>query len=335
MVQSAAAFPESLRIASYRFDLQAIEELYLPVFKGSTLRGGFGHAFKKMVCSQADWGACTPCKGGNDCPYGYIFETSLPQDAQALWNNPSIPRPFIIEPPQTPQQRFRPGEQLSFQLILIGKAINYLPYFLLTFEELGRMGLGNSRGRYVVQRIQALQPWENKHKLVYDGVDVRVGGEDLVLDKNSILLHSKQLSSNTINVHFKTPTLIMHKKTSEQRSSSTPVKSTLPFDIFIRTLLRRISMLSAFHCDETWETDFPALIALAQDVAVLSSGLKNANWQRYSSRQKRKLTMEGFMGEITYQGNLTPFLPLLAAGELLHVGKATVFGQGQYAIENL
>ncbi|MDO8785622.1 MAG: CRISPR system precrRNA processing endoribonuclease RAMP protein Cas6 [Syntrophales bacterium] len=38
----------------------------------------------------------------------------------------------------------------------------------------------------------------------------------------------------------------------------------------------------------------------------------------------------GFVGSITYEGNMLPFLTPLKAGETLHVGKGTTFGLGKY-----
>ena len=38
------------------------------------------------------------------------------------------------------------------------------------------------------------------------------------------------------------------------------------------------------------------------------------------------------MGHVTYSGDLTPFLSILALGELVHVGKGSVFGNGQFEI---
>src|SRR6476620_9960100 len=86
---------ESFRIARYRFDLEAVDELHMPAYQGSTFRGGFGYAFKKMVCFQSDWGACTPCSCSNDCPYGYIFETTAPAGLVAPLDMHEITPPFV------------------------------------------------------------------------------------------------------------------------------------------------------------------------------------------------------------------------------------------------
>ena len=39
------------KFAQFQFLLQATDRLYLPEYKGSALRGGFGYAFKKVVCA--------------------------------------------------------------------------------------------------------------------------------------------------------------------------------------------------------------------------------------------------------------------------------------------
>jgi hypothetical protein len=45
------------------------------------------------------------------------------------------------------------------------------------------------------------------------------------------------------------------------------------------------------------------------------------------------MRLGGIVGEITYTGNLEPFIPLLRAGEILHAGKNTSFGLGRYTIK--
>jgi len=41
---------KQLYLAKYRFTLRARETLILPAYKGSTLRGGFGSVFHKLIC---------------------------------------------------------------------------------------------------------------------------------------------------------------------------------------------------------------------------------------------------------------------------------------------
>jgi len=48
--------------------------------------------------------------------------------------------------------------------------------------------------------------------------------------------------------------------------------------------------------------------------------------------RRRGLRWEALWGEITFEGNIEPFMPLIKAGEVLHIGKGTGFGLGRYRI---
>jgi hypothetical protein len=317
--------PEDFHLSRYRFDLEAVDPLHLPIYPGRTLRGGFGHAFKKMVCAQADWHACTPCQHGNTCPYGYIFEPTLPADSPVFRSMHEITPPFIIDASQVRQQFYQPGEQLAFEVVLVGRADAYLPYFLLAFQELGRMGLGSPPGRYVVQRISAVHPWQPAEELVYDGVDLRMGGGDLRVRGPDIITQAEVLSTHQVILHFLTPTRIKHR----QQFVTVPA-----FHVLVRTLLRRSSTLAAIHCGTVWETNVHGLIAAAEAVAIREQALDWSVQGRFSGRQQQRLDLSGLVGSITYAGNLEPFRPLLMLGALIHVGKAAVLGHGKYRVEN-
>ncbi len=44
------------------------------------------------------------------------------------------------------------------------------------------------------------------------------------------------------------------------------------------------------------------------------------------------MTLGGFVGEATFAGDFGEFLPMLAWGEVVHMGKAASFGLGRYEI---
>ena len=125
----------------------------MPPYAGSTLRGGFGHAFRKLVCTQGPID-CRDCTLKAVCPYPYIFETAPFEGAQQLRTYGDVPRPFVIDPLDT-RGEYRPGESFAFRLTLIGRAIDYLPYFILSFRELGEIGIGKGRGRFQLTQVNA------------------------------------------------------------------------------------------------------------------------------------------------------------------------------------
>ena len=56
---------------------------------------------------------------------------------------------------------------------------------------------------------------------------------------------------------------------------------------------------------------------------VDKKNLKWYEWQWYSGRQEMRINKGGFVGDITFEGHIEPFMPLIKAGEILHVGKGT------------
>ena len=304
-----------IRAGSFKFTIAPNEPLVLPSYKGATLRGGFGHAFKRVVCAlRRD--SCAECLLEERCIYSYIFETPPPPDTKIMRKYKTAPHPFIIEPPSGMQKIYKPGDEIVFGLILVGRAIDYMPYFVYTFDELGRIGIGKGRGKFTLK-------------------EVRCGG-DVIYDSES----------KTIKP-FKTVDLPLFAAAGSPRPGAvtlsflTPTRITynghltldLEFHMLIRNLLRRLSMLYYFHCGgdpSSW--NFRDIIAGAQGVKVEEHNLRWHDWERYSSRQDTRMKLGGFVGTITFEGDIEPFMPLLAAGELLHVGKGTSFGLGKYEI---
>jgi CRISPR/Cas system endoribonuclease Cas6 (RAMP superfamily) len=78
--------------------------------------------------------------------------------------------------------------------------------------------------------------------------------------------------------------------------------------------------------------DYTGLVARAHEVKIERADLRWFDWKRYSNRQEQSMLMGGMIGEITYRGDLTEFLPLLRYCEKVHLGKATTFGLGQIQV---
>ena len=101
----------------------------------------------------------------------------------------------------------------------------------------------------------------------------------------------------------------------------------------MRSLLRRISLLGKIHCKSTWDLPFKLLIEQAEKtVDILEINTTWQDWERYSSRQDQRMKFGGFIGSVTYQGRLNPFMPFISLGEIIHIGKNTTFGLGKYVV---
>ncbi len=315
----------NIKTASFRFKIQPLESMILPSYKCSTFRGGFGYAFKKVVCAIKDK-ECLECLLKERCIYSYVFETPPPSDTKIMRKYKSAPHPFIIEPPLEKRHGYTPETEVTFGLILIGRAIDYLPYFIYTFDELGKIGIGKGKVRYELKYVFC------GDKTIYDSEDktlkpfspILLNLESPFLNLQSRILNPDNSKFKLLKIRFLTPTRILYNG---------HLTLDLEFHILIRNLLRRIALLSYFHCGgEPSEWDFKGIIEKAKEVKIKERNLRWYDWERYSTRQDTRMKMGGFVGDITFGGNTEPFMPLIKAGEVLHVGKGTAFGLGKYEI---
>ena len=308
---------QNFRLARYRLTLTALSTITMPPYAGSTLRGGFGHAFRKMVCTQGPID-CKDCTLKAVCPYPYIFETAPFEGAQQLRTYGDVPRPFVIDPLDT-RGEYRKGESFSFQLTIIGRAIDYLPYFLVSFRELGEMGIGKGRGRFQLTHVRT-----DDGESIYDGDTQMVHNLSNARGFDDIQRETESQPTDELTLRLLTPARITHEGA---------LTDQLPFHVFWRRLIGRISALAYFHCGESLEMDFKGLIEKAMGVETTDSTLRWKDWTRYSSRQDRRMQLGGLVGRATYAGDLEEFVPFVMLGAYLHVGKNATFGLGKYRVD--
>lgn len=315
---------QTFRLSRFRFASRALEEVVFPAYKGSVFRGGFGYVFKKIACTQKDT-TCDECLLKSTCVYSYVFETPPPRDSEILRLYPRVPHPFVIEPPLDERQTYPPGEEIDFHLVLIGKAADYLPYFIYAFTELGKVGIGRNRAKYELISVEGLDG-KNQPTVIYTN------------DSKTLLASPPSINFNLAFTEKdvaweRAPTLRLRFLTPARVRYNGSLTDQLPFHVLLRNLLRRISALSYFHCGERLDCDFKGLIEEAEAVETIASDLRWSDWERYSTRQGQRMKLGGVVGSTSYRfesGSLIDFLPMIRLGQHIHVGKGTSFGLGQY-----
>jgi hypothetical protein len=328
-----------LTCTRYRVTIAALQPLDLPYYLGSTIRGAFGHAFRAVACLAPQG---LECPAPAQCPYHLIFETSPPPDAEALRTHQEIPRPFVIAPldwrasdGETSRRQFQPGDELRFELVLIGRAQEFFPYFVVALREVNQMGRGrmrppersgvgrpNSREapRFVeMRRIEALDGIAGEPRLVYDAAQNLVRGAAMPVSLDDCA--AAPMPDGKLEVEFVTQMRLKHEGRFIRRPE---------FQILFRRLLGRLSSLARFHCGGPIELNFRELIETASRIRLTYDGTSWTKWQRYSSRQDRIMEWEGIVGRAVYEGDFTPFWPFLKFGERTHCGHGATFGLGRY-----
>ncbi|MCI5224460.1 MAG: hypothetical protein D3924_17780, partial [Candidatus Electrothrix sp. AR4] len=125
---------QHLTVSKYLFRLRAESSIKLPLYKGSVLHGGFGHALKRI----------------SPFYYRQIFEPG---------SDGAKPKPFVLLPPLDTVEHYPDGHQFTCELTLFGDAEELFPICHAALEFLGReMGLGSNRGKFSIENLERARP---------------------------------------------------------------------------------------------------------------------------------------------------------------------------------
>ncbi|MBI3636114.1 MAG: hypothetical protein HY216_07855, partial [Candidatus Rokubacteria bacterium] len=254
---------DSFRAAKFQLTLCATEPVRLPPHAGSTLRGGFGRAFRAIGCAASALGAPT-CALGERCPYHYVFETPVPAGSAVLDGVATAPRPFVIEPPIAPPPVYEAGARFAVGVVLVGRAIDYLPYFIHAFEELGRVGIGRGLGRYRLETVDAV-PATGASLPVYDA-----GRRALTSVFPAVTVEDVGVApGDSLTLRFLTPTRLRHGGRGA---------SPTEFHVLFRNVARRVNFLNHFHCAGEVLPSVSDLIEAALRIGTVEERLQWHTW---------------------------------------------------------
>jgi hypothetical protein len=301
-------------------------------WSGNTLRSGFGAHLRSFVCiggagkggQEAE--GCKACQLRSSCVYDYFYNSSPPEGVKVLRKQSDIPRPFVFDPPS--QGRHLAGSKAAFKFTLLGRGIEYLPYFLLAIRNLGETGL--SRGyRLGFGKFQL----ESVDSLGY-GVSNSIFAGDTVFNRAIALSYSEMLKGSVehtgdLTLRFLTPAQIKE----DDRFTAAP-----SFRGFMSRLLFRANALAEFYGSGMLydNEEVLALLGECRSISIVKAKTEEIRAERYfhKQRMKKQHLPPFFTGELTYHGDFSrEIMALLELGRLIHVGKMATFGNGMFEIE--
>ena len=318
---------DNFRIAKFRFLLKPRDFIKLSSFAGSSLRKDFIPIFKQITCLEPH-GDCKSCKMQDDCPYFISLEKGegIPDPEYKRYQTP--PKPFIFEPPLKRKTFYSKNEDLYFDLVLVGKALEFFPFYAAGIRRVGELGIGRNQGKYSLNRILAFDLVNNviageftfdSDKLKYD--------EDFSVPLSEIYekYESQYEEVNEINVSIVTP-LRMKRLGNDNWH--------LYFKSLIKNIVTRIANLGHAYCDFDEFLHFPELIYNAGAVRTSKENLNWEDWRHPAMQNKNpNVRLGGYLGDLMYKGSISDFWPILKIGELIHIGKNTSFGLGRILVE--
>lgn len=315
---SALPYRSGLTVQRLRIRMLAEKPGRLPGYKGSLLRGALGWALRRVACLTRRFD-CPECPVADRCLYAELFEPKGPEPvAEKGFQN--APRPYVIEPPWDMTRDYAPGQVLEWHLVLVGSAARALPYVLLAVDQSAVRGLGPQRVPFSVSRIEAV-----------DGTPLYVDGRpDLgrlsarELTDQDVALPGVTDGPVSLRLRFVTPTRLV----ADGRMVDRPTP-----ELLAAAVARRVAVLSELYGNGASLPPHESLMDAARQVRLAEMVLRWVPLRRFSGRQQATVSIGGFVGSLVLERVPVELGWLLGWGEILHVGKGTVFGLGQYQID--
>ena len=209
------------------------------------------------------------------------------------------------------------GATVGVEVVLLGHGNRHLPYLLHAFDRAGQRGVGRGDGRLELSRVMQRAPEGDWRPIYRPGESLR--------PSPPFVPEPPPCPAR--------PTLVLETPLRLRQAERLVGPEAFRFGALFANLLRRVSLLTAFHADAPLETDFAGLSRAGWTVRHRAARLRWHEWVRYSSRQDALLQMGGLVGEIELDGaDLEPFWPYLWLGQWTHAGKGAVMGLGRYRV---
>ncbi len=309
------------RLQPLRFSFVARESIHFPEGKSANiLRGAFGAIFRRIACVPQCTGA-SECEWRASCPYARIFEPS------AVGSGPSgladWPRPFVFRAMHLDGLTFASGSRFHFDLNLFDTETPAIAYLVLTFAQLAREGLGPGRRKVELTSVAQLNKEGNPAAAVYENGSMTIHQDSPPLELD---LTPTAEPIGRLRVRFVTPTELK----SGQQIAPVP-----EFGILAARARDRISTLRELYGSGPLDIDFRAFGERARAVRMTRCEIRSVDVSRRSSRTGQVHPIGGFVGEADYEGELAEFVPYLRAAKWTGVGRQTVWGKGEIAVELL
>lgn len=294
---------EGFQVAIYDISLIATEPVSFRQPAAATLRGALG-----AVLHDKDPAAYALLIGGQEGP------------------GDSGVRPYVLAVQGREKKDYAPGEELAFRLVLVGRGQTCLAAIVQALVQLEESGLGSNRdrggGRFYLSRVMTYAP-DGASYVVFDRASGQFYDVAAPVGAGDLMRRAASLPEDRLTLHFLTPTRLLQQGRLLERPQFAQVVTHLAWRL--HTLLQRF-------CGT--EADLRPVVSAAESVATAASDLRMCLPSRYSARQGTRIPLHGFVGTLAVTGRLRPLLPLLVAGEWVHVGKGAAMGQGRYRLES-
>lgn len=304
-----------------RFHFTALEPFRFPAGKpANVLRGAFGQAFRKLVCRPECPGVET-CPYRLSCPYARLFEPSRRGEGPsglADW-----PRPFVFRAHHLDGALIPAGGHFHFDLHIFETRDPGIPHFIQAFAYLAQAGFGPRRSRARLDRVDELNHARQPARQLYDA-ETGIQNEPGAPLEFSLMPPEQPV--HRLQVRFLSPTELKADRKLARRPE---------FWILFNRARDRISTLRTLYQEGPLPIDFRGSGQRAGQVRMVRCEIFWREVTRRSARTRQRHPLGGFVGEASYEGEITEFYPFLYVAQWTGVGRHTVWGNGVIEIRIL
>ena len=327
----------------------ATTDVTLTDCKGSTLRGMFKTALKRVCCPYSST-QCSNCTRAQECAYGLITEHRTKTGENTVL-------PYAINCSTLKPNAYSKDEELSFDLVLVGRAIAYLPHIIASLSAWDLLDVGRFQPlirQWEIERYGPPSRWSGKirpkgrlrlekvEQVSGDGIHPLYGARrPFKMPVVDTLSCEPGIDDGKwrVKLNFLAPTRITRRVVDEdgkKKKKKLIQPGDMDFHLFFNSIRTRFYGLCVHFGNENVIPPGETLEdaeSLVKAVIVSENGLKMEKIRRYRGNMTKWTHLDGFVGPVTLENIPGSLIPWILAGELLHIGRFPTLGYGEYRAE--
>ncbi len=256
------------------------------------------------------------CCQARSCPYGVLYAASrTPRPPYALYLPPARDAGIDL-----------------IEVTLLADGWRFYPWLIGGLRQALQLGLGRRRQSFQVNEVLRVQPDRSRERLCGSGVSTLPA----TMAPDSLGLSLEPLAAGApIDVMLLSPLRLLHEGRLVRGTAGSEA-AAIPFKLLIARILDRFHGIFPPQATTAGPAFSPEareiLERAAAEVRLLHHDVDWLEVPDYSARSDREMTLGGWVGRLTYGPEARTFLPVLRAGEILHVGKNPVSGCGRIRV---
>lgn len=296
-----------IKYSIIKVDLRVLNDSKFNIKKQSAIRGIIGNILINENClMSADIRQCETCFINERCIANNIFSPKIkPLTNETIEESVS---PFIVICDDK-REFINKDEVLTFAMVFFGDTVAYIPTIIRAIKEAGKT-IGLEKNLFELVKV-----FNDEEEIIYGDGKFNLSKINLKTVQEYIN-NRLSISSEVSRIEIINP--IRFKKNKK-------FQDDLVVEDLINLIKRRLITLATLEGKLTE-------INKTFNFRIKNKELRWVEFNRYSNRQRSRMSLGGIIGTVELESVDNAAKELLIAGELIHIGKSTSFGLGDYIL---